>query len=162
MDSLVVTLNEFNRHYLHRLIDSIPDKELDATFGEGSHSARWILSHLAIAADYGFKQLGMPMQATVLWHKAYGPSSEGNTHATVRPSKTELLQFIDVQYSALCKATLEADDTKLVDPHAIPILAETPLKSKRDLLGHILGSHFATHVGQLSAWRRLIGLPPLF
>jgi uncharacterized damage-inducible protein DinB len=162
MDSVVITLNEFNRHYLHRLIDAISDKELDSTFGDEAHSGRWILAHLAIAVDYGFKQLDMPMQATVEWHKAYGPGSQGGSHPSLRPKKEELLKFIDEQYATLCQAALKADDTKLDTKHSVPLLADTPLKTKRDLLAHVLGSHFAAHVGQLSAWRRLLGLPPLF
>jgi hypothetical protein len=29
------------------------------------------------------------------------------------------------------------------------------------LVGHLLTTHFATHLGQLSAWRRLAGFAPV-
>ncbi len=162
MNESIVALNSFNRQYLHRLIDSIADPELDATFGAGSHSARWILAHLAIAVDYGFKQVDMPFVAPKDWHAAYGPGSEAGSDAKLRPTKAELLKFIDENYVKLCIVSLDADKAKLSVAHTVPLLYDTPVKSKGDLLNHILTTHFASHLGQLSSWRRLIGLPPLF
>jgi uncharacterized damage-inducible protein DinB len=162
MNEPIVALNSFNRHYLHRMIDSIADPELDSTFGPGSHSARWILVHLAIAVDYGFKQLDMPFVAPKEWHVAYGPGSDPASNAKLRPTKAELLKFIDDNYIKLCIVSLDADSSKLSVAHTVPLLYDTPVKTKGDLLAHILTTHFATHVGQLSSWRRLLGLPPLF
>jgi len=158
----VVALNSFNRHYLHRLIDAIPEPDLDSTFGAGSHSARWILAHLAISVDYGFKQLDMPLAAPKEWHAVYGPGSDPESHAKIRPSKAELLRFIDDNYLKLCIVSLDADKAKMLAAHTVPLLYDTPIKSKGELLCHILTTHFSSHVGQLSSWRRLVGLPPLF
>lgn len=158
----MIPLNAFNRSYLSRLMQEIDDSELDATFGPESHSARWILAHLAIAVDYGFMQLETPFAASKLWHKTYGPGSEPASNKDVRPSKAELMSFIEVNYGKLCQSALLGDAKKLSAPHGVPLLEGTPLISKADLLGHILTTHFATHLGQLSSWRRLAGLPPLF
>ncbi len=158
----MISLNAFNREYLKWMLDGIPDKELDSTFGEGSHSARWILVHLAIAVDYGFKQLDMPTAASKIWHKAYGPGSKPASNAEIRPIKEKLLAFIDEQYLKLCEAALKADVAKLNVPHAVQLLESTPIKTKGDLVGHILTTHFSVHLGQLSSWRRMVGLPPLF
>ncbi len=35
---------------------------MDLPAGEGCHSPRWILAHLAVVADYGFRQLGLPFE----------------------------------------------------------------------------------------------------
>jgi len=35
------------------------------------------------------------------------------------------------------------------------------LPTRGDLLAHILTTHEATHLGQLSAWRRQLGFPPV-
>jgi len=144
------------------MIDAIADPELDSTFGPGSHSGRWILVHLAIAVDFGFMQLNMPFVAPKEWHAAYGPGSDPESNAKLRPSKAELLKFIDDNYIKLCIASLDADSAKLSVAHTVPLLYDTPVKTKGDLLVHILTTHFATHVGQLSSWRRMLGLPPLF
>lgn len=162
MFELLVPLNEFNRDYLKRLLHGIPDDQLDATFGEGSHSARWILVHLAIAVDYGFKQFDLPFAAPQEWHKLYGPGSEPFSDKNVRPTKDVLTKFIHEQYAKLCQVAVDSPGKSLEVPHAVPLLDGTPLKSRADLVGHILTTHFSTHLGQLSSWRRLVGLPPLF
>ena len=162
MNESIVALNSFTLQYLHRMIDSISDPDLDSTFGAGSHSARWILAHLAIAVDYGFMQMEMPFLAPKEWHNAYGPGSEAESNAKIRPTKVELLKFIDDNYVKLCIVSLDADKSKLSVAHTVPLLYDTPIKSKGDLLNHILTTHFASHLGQLSSWRRLMGLPPLF
>jgi uncharacterized damage-inducible protein DinB len=158
----MISLNTFNREYLKWMLDGIPDKELDSTFGEGSHSARWILVHLAIAVDYGFKQLDKKTVASKIWHRAYGPGSSPSSNAEIRPSKEELLKFIDEQYAKLCEAAVAFDGTKLNVPHQVKLLESMPIKTKADLVGHILTTHFSVHLGQLSAWRRMVGLPHLF
>ena len=55
-----VTLNEFNRFYLRNLLAELPKSSLDDVAFEGAHSLRWILAHLAIAADYGILQFAIP------------------------------------------------------------------------------------------------------
>jgi len=158
----LIPLNAFNRDYLKRLLFGIPDHELDSTFGEGAHSARWILVHLAIAVDYGFMQLNLPTVAPKIWHQAYGPGSEPASSKDIRPEKDELVRFIDQNYEKLSLAALAGSATQLAIAHTVPLLADTPIKTRGDLLAHILATHFASHVGQLSSWRRLLGMPPLF
>jgi len=58
----------------------------------------------------------------------------------------------------MARATLE--EMTLV--HEVDLLKATPLKTRGDLVGHILTTHFATHLGQLSSLRRHFGRPPLF
>lgn len=157
-----ITLNEFNRGYLSRLLADIADDQLDWQPHSGLHSVRWLLAHLAIAADYGFAQLGMPFLCPADWHQAYGPTSQAGTSATIRPSREELVSMIERAYSQLCSAAREATPEAMAVPHAVALLQSTNLRTKGDLLAHILVSHFAVHVGQLSSVRRLAGKPMLF
>lgn len=157
-----ITLSQFNRAYLDRLVSDLKDEELDWQPHSASHSVRWILAHLAIAADYGLKQLDLPFVCSAEWHTAYGPTSQPGTADEIRPSREELLQVIEKSYKTLCDAVGQATAEQLTPPHSVAILKRTPLKSKGDIIAHILATHFATHLGQLSVWRRLSGRPPIF
>jgi hypothetical protein len=42
-------------------------------------------------------------------------------------------------------------------PQTAELLKNTPLKTIGDVMDHLLTTHFAFHIGQLSAWRRLEG-----
>jgi uncharacterized damage-inducible protein DinB len=157
-----ITLNRFNREYLSRLLSDLTDDQLDWQPHSGLHSVRWILTHLAIAADYGFAQLGLPFECPPAWHAAYGPSSQAGSSPDVRPSRQELETFIGTAYEKLCTAAATALPGVTDALHDVGLLKGTPLKTRGDLLAHILTTHFAVHVGQLSTLRRLAGKPMLF
>ena len=77
--------------------------------------------------------------------------------------RSENMQDVPVSITALGAQKLEDLGVDDFDDYAkLPLLYDTPIKSKGDLLNHILTTHFASHLGQLSSWRRLMGLPPLF
>jgi uncharacterized damage-inducible protein DinB len=154
-------LNKFNRAYLDNVLADLPDDQLDVQPHPELHSARWILCHLAIAADYAFKMLDMPTLCSKAWHKNYGPSSQPGTAADVKPSRTELLAAIDDGYTKLCHALPTVSVEHLSVPHGVPLLEGTLLKTRGDLVCHILTTHFAFHVGQLSVNRRMMGRAPL-
>lgn len=158
----LIILNEFNRGYLERLLVDIPAERLDEQPTDGLHSVRWILAHLAIVADYGLKQLNHPLICPKTWHVAYGPNSLPGTSDRVRPSIEELKAAIAEGYSTLCKSLKSFDHATLTTPHEVELLSQTNLRTKADLVAHFLATHFATHLGQLSTLRRLMGLPALF
>lgn len=158
----LITLNEFNRSYLKRLTTDIQESEMDLPAGTGCHSPRWILAHLAVVADYGFRQLGLPFECPIAWHRAYGPTSQAGTHPECAPGGPELLDKIEDLYSKLCTELQKADPALLSKPHAVELLKGTPLLTCGDIIAHLLTTHFAVHLGQLSVWRRLTNRPPLF
>jgi hypothetical protein len=46
--------------------------------------------------------------------------------------------------------------------HKVPILRHTPLVTWSDVVAHLLTTHAAFHISQLSACRRQAGHPHLF
>lgn len=156
-----IGLNRFNRAYLDNLLKDLADDQLDVQPHPELHSARWILSHLAISSDYAFKMLDLPSLCPKAWHKAYGPTSQPGTATDVKLSRAELLAAIDVGYTKLCDSLPNFSDEHLSVPHGLELLAKTLLKTRGDLVCHILTTHFAMHVGQLSVNRRMMGQPPL-
>ena len=162
MSQQLTVLNAFNRAYLRSVLQDIENDQLDLQPQQSLHSIRWILSHIAIVADYGLKQFSLPFVCPMKWHAAYGPGSQVGTNESVRPELDELLVAIEHGYSALCNAVDSGSVTVLSEEHDVELLENTPLKTKGDLIAHILTTHFAMHLGQLSTIRRLLGRPPLF
>lgn len=155
-------LHRLNRTYLDRLMADYPESELDAQPHPGLHSCRWILAHLAIVADGCLKQLGQSTHSPLAWHAAYGPATAPGTHATIRPSRDELMAAIHAGYDRVIAAAQSAPAEVLAAPHGIERLKWTGLATKGELISHALATHFALHVGQLSSLRRLRGFDPLF
>lgn len=157
----LASVNEFNLSQLHKLMSDWPEDRIDWQPHAGLHSARWILMHLAIAVDYGMMQLGLQGFCPNEWHSFYGPGSHAGS-AELRPSVHEILEMIEKGYSQLRSHASELSVSPMTDHHQVGLLAGTPLVTKGDLAAHILASHFAFHLGQLSTLRRMLGKPPLF
>lgn len=156
------TLYAFTLAYLQRLMGDLDDSQLDTTHHPGGHSARWILGHLAICTDYAAHILGQEKACPDSWHQAFGPGSKADGCPTPKPSKAELMRAIEEGHARVTAALPSAQPERLAKPHKLEILFGTPIKTVGDLLAHLLSTHEAAHIGQLSVWRRQIGRPVLF
>ncbi len=157
-----VALHRLNRTYLDRLVADYPEAELDVQPHPGLHSCRWILAHLAIVSEACLKQLGEATESPAAWFASYGPSTAPGSHPTVRPSREALLAAIEKGYDRLIAAAKSAPAEVLAAPHGIERLTWTGLVTRGELISHVLATHFALHLGQLSTLRRLRGFEPLF
>ena len=154
MSETTGNLNRFLRYYLQRLLSDIHETQLDDGPIAGLHSFRWILCHLAVTGDMGRVMLGQDKRCPAAWHAAYGPRSSGVSHDKIRPSKAELLEQLEAVYQQLQELYESAPAELLSQAHPVGLLSQTSIRSNGDLLAHLLTTHFASHVGQLSAMRR--------
>lgn len=157
-----IALNQFLLRYTQLSVADLREEQLDSVPITGFHSPRWILTHLAICADMALVMLGQTKQCPSAWHAAYGPKSSGTTHDKIRPATTELLATIDELYPEVCVHASQASPEFLAQPHPLDLLKGTSIQSNAQLLSHLLTTHYAVHLGQLSAVRRQLGLPYLF
>jgi hypothetical protein len=143
------------------LIADIPaDRICEPAPGNG-HPPVWVLGHLAICAELGQKYCG----GTIIhpeWLKVFGPGSADQIEDTGKYSKEEFADVIIHGYPALAELARDADDSLLAGPHGVPLLEGTPVQTSGDLVAHLLTSHLAFHLAQLSGWRRAAGHGPLF
>ena len=49
------------------------------------------------------------------------------------------------------------DPEKMDQPQTSDFFKDSPVKTIGDVVAHLLTTHFAFHIGQISAWRRLEG-----
>ncbi|MBY0232568.1 MAG: DinB family protein [Gemmataceae bacterium] len=153
-----IHLGAFVVDYLKKLADGIPDDLLDDQAAPGMHSPRWLLGHLAMAQAYGVVLLGGKPASPKEWMKAFGPGSEPTSKPDPAPSKEEILAVIEKDHAALVALIRSATPEKLAGPHGFgPMEKHAPTMA--DFIAHLMTTHAASHLGQLSAWRRLRGLP---
>ncbi len=79
---------------------------------------------------------------------------------TLYPPSSEILSFFNSSYRAAMEALRGASDEQLTAPNPL----DTPMKQLCPTLGALLNfymsGHVTLHLGQISAWRRMEGLPP--
>lgn len=149
-------LNRFMMHYLTRLVQDVPDERLAEQPTPGVNNPAWLLGHLAVVPDYGLPLIGGGKLCPDDWHRTFAPGTTPQSERTLYPSKADLLAAIERGYQALCEHSLQATPEQLAAPQPVAFL-QTWMPTVNDILMHLLTTHFATHLGQLSAWRRQAG-----
>ncbi len=149
----------FMLDYLEKLTAVMTPEDLQTSHG-GMNPPGWILGHLAIVADAA-PYLKLPRKCPFSWHRAFSPRS---TPSDEMPQQTvaEWMAVIRAGYERVLAALPTLDESLLAEPHGFDILDGTKIETKGQLLIHVLTTHLATHIGQLSAWRRNQGHAPLF
>lgn len=156
----LVRLNRFMQHYIDRLTADLPDGRMTEQPANGGNHAAWLLGHLAIAADYGLPLLGGAYLCSPDWHRTFAPGSKPQSDRSLYPGKEALVTAVAGGHAELARLAHAATAEQLDRPQPVEFLKPWVM-TVRDLVGHLLTTHLATHIGQFSAWRRQIGLAPI-
>jgi len=162
-DSLknVIATNRFELGYASMLLDDLPDERLCEQPVSGVNHPAWIIGHLSNTADSVSAWFGVRPSISDEVKKTLGLGSTPSTNRADYPSKEKMLQLLNETHERLYQLIAAADESQLDAPTPFPRLA-AGLPTIREALTFILVGHVGVHLGQLSTWRRMIGLPPLF
>lgn len=153
-------LYAFVLYYVRQLTDGIDDADMAVQPAPGMNHPAWILGHLAACTDYAAMMLGQEKQCPEAWHKLFGPGSALTADRAAYPSKAELLDALAAGHEHISAAAPNADPQRMEKPHPVKIaFLKSRIDSTGDLLSHLMTTHPASHLGQLSAWRRIRGMP---
>jgi len=127
------------------------------------HAPAWILGHLAIATDWAGSILGIERACPASWHRAFSPGTTGEIEIDEPPSKEQLLGAIRRGHERVAASiSTRFDPARMSQPHAIALLNSSSIRTLGDALMHLLTTHEAMHLGQLSMCRRATGLQAIF
>ncbi|MFY9252528.1 MAG: DinB family protein [Fuerstiella sp.] len=156
-----IKLNQFLISGLNHVVADLPsDRIFERAPGNG-HPPVWVLGHLAICGELGQSFLDGSVTHPN-WLATFGPGSSDDIAPTDQFSKDEFLASIHSGYQSLQEMARSADERAMQRPHGVALLDGTKVETAGDLVSHLLTSHFAFHLAQLSAWRRAAGHGPLF
>lgn len=156
-------LYSFNLGLLERMLEDVSDEELGHQPIPKMNPLRWILGHLAITTDSCLQLLEADGVCPADWRAAFAPGTVPNAPGAPSPSKAELLSVLRAGHERVIAALDSVDEAVLAGPHKAPIeLLQKVFPTRGDLLAQLISNHFAFHLGQVSAWRRATGRPPLF
>jgi hypothetical protein len=154
-------VNRFLLGYAHMLVDEIADERLCEQPSPGVNHPAWILGHLAYSGDGAVGVLGGQKLLAGDWMKKFGAGSRPSSLRAEYPSKAELLQILQERFATARDLAAAASPEKVALPNPNARLKDK-LPTVRDAVAFLMSGHLALHLGQLSTWRRLIGLAPLF
>jgi len=157
-----ITINRFLCNYRRMLTVELPDERLAEQPTAGVNHPAWILGHLTFAAERAVAIInGGENALPEPWQKLFGIGSKPTNVRSDYPPKEELLKAFEASHERLQRAAAAATPEQLARPSQNP-RTKDQLPTIRESIGFLLTGHMGVHLGQLTMWRRMIGLPALF
>ena len=153
----VITTFRFNMNFAKRLASDIPEEKMALQPVPNMNHAAWILGHLSMMRVWLKDILKLDAAVPADWLEKFNPGSKPIADRAAYPSKAELLAALDDTQRHIEAALGRLTDADLAIPTAHERMRKV-FPSTGDMLVGMLTSHQAFHVGQLSAWRRAIGM----
>ena len=148
---------KFNLDNASELVADLSDEQMvQQPQGVINHPA-WTLGHLAFVADYLAITLGAESSLPDGWADHFPTGGTPSGDAADYPSKEAILGQLAAQHERATQLVAEADPT--VFEQAFPderIRGRFPTIG--DFTAFLMTSHEASHLGQISAWRRAMGI----
>jgi hypothetical protein len=146
----------FTLMYAEKLAADVTDEELARLPHAGMNHAAWVLGHVALGSDFVALLLGQPMVTDEAWMATFGPGSTPVADRAAYPSKEQLLTTMRTTHARAIELLNQVTAEQLAAPNQTRFFpAEFPTAGA--LITHLMTTHAALHLGQLSAWRRALG-----
>jgi hypothetical protein len=152
---------EFCSWYAQKLVADIPDEKMAAqpVAGVTMNHPAWTIAHLAWTNDNILKMLGKTSELES-WKEKVGMGSTPVSDRSKYPSKDELLNMLKLANARLWAEVSSAPEEVLKKP--TPENMRHMFPTNGAMIIGVMTGHYASHLGQISAWRRAMGFPPVF
>lgn len=148
----------FNLSYANMLLADIRNDQMCLQSGGVANHPAWTLGHMASGSEFAALLLGLEPALPNDWRERFGRGSTPVETASAYPSKEELMAMLEKQHLRVSDAMKSVDLEFLRKPTPDDAFREI-MPTVGDGLQYLLVAHEATHLGQLSCWRRTMGLP---
>lgn len=157
MKNTVLDLYRFQKNYLFKLLDNIDDTQLYERQMDGFNSAGWILGHLCVEAEDVLDYLKIDYtKVSDNWEKWFRNSTGKVERIEGLPTKEWLINIFTERYNLLESAYSELG-SRGDDPHP-SIMLKDIFTNLDAWFAHHLVTHIAVHCGNISVWKKMIGL----
>ena len=154
----IEALYHFNISYLIRLAENIPDEQLYEKQLDGFNSAGWILGHLFVEGQDILDFYEIEHHTSSEWDQYFRYGSGKITSRENLPKKEDLIKKIKKRYQLLLELYLNLSDEQKAAKHPSTLLAGT-YENMDTWFAHHFTNHIAIHCGNITVWKKLIGLP---
>jgi hypothetical protein len=149
----------FNLDRARVLVSDLSDEQMVLQpHGVINHPA-WTLGHLAATSNSLAGLLGLESTFPDAWRDACRTGGTPDGDAAAFPSKGQLLEQLAHQHERVGGAIETADPALFAREHPHP-RARARFPTIGDTAAFLMSVHEANHLGQITAWRRAVGLGP--
>lgn len=132
-----------------------------------TNHAAFIFGHLALYPSKALQMIDQPVGATAVpdsYTKLFEPGAAclDDAEGKLYPPLAELTERFIAGYESALAAVAETDDAKLLEQNPNEGRSRELFPTRGAAATFYLIGHVQMHMGQLSAWRRTMGLGPVF
>jgi hypothetical protein len=144
--------------YLREQVDDVLPADMVAQPGGIANHPMWTLGHVAYACELLGGVAGLAPWLPADWARRFGTGSQPEADLDAYPRKMEVLEVLADARARLARAVEALTDAQLDQPFPDPSYVEM-FPTVRHALTQVMVGHMAYHVGQVSVWRKAMGLP---
>ena len=127
--------------------------------GITNHPA-WVIGHLTYTCQELGDAIGLPEWLPNDWARRFGTGSVPVADASLYETKNHALAMLGDAQSRITQAVDQLDDSHLDEPFPAESY-RVIFPTIRHALTQVLAGHTAYHIGQVTIWRRAMGLPSM-
>ena len=151
----------FNLFFINKLVEDIPDEKICEQPGGLVNHPAWVIGHLVIAASSIGQMIGARPSAPDGWKELFDMGSQPTGDTSKYPDKATLLAALEKSHKVFAKAYEDASESTL--NQELPMEQLRPMfPTVGDFAAFGMTGHEGVHIGQLTAWRHVQGLPKTF
>ena len=151
----------FGVPFVKMLVADIAEDQMCRQPGGLKNHPAWTLGHMALATGFTGTLLGLESKVPAEWNELCGRGSTPTDDRAKYPGKEEMLSALETEHARVVDAFQKVDPGMLAQRTPDEELGEL-MPTLGDALVFMMSVHQAIHVGQLVAWRQLMGLPRVF
>lgn len=146
--------------YLREQVADVEEADMFAQPNGIMNHPAWVIGHLIFACQLLGGAIGLRKWLPTDWTERFGTGSAPSADSSLYKSKDELLAILRDAQARMTQAVEQLDDARLDEPFPVQAYREV-FPTIRHALTQVLVGHTANHIGQVSVWRRAMGLPPM-
>lgn len=148
----------YSLDYLREQVADVPAADMAALpAGVANHPA-WVIGHLTVTLQMLGEVIGFPPWLPAHWAGRYGTGSVPVADVAQYEAKADALAMLRDAQSRIARAVELLDDPRMAEPFPDASYLDV-FPTIRHFLTQVLVGHTAFHVGQISVWRKTMGLP---
>lgn len=152
--------------YADRILTDVgPDRFARMPDGVRTNHPAWVIGHLGLYPDAVLKLIGRddlarpaPDEYTELFKG--GSECRDDPSGEIYPPMNDIIERFRTRSEVVLGAVAEADDETFTAPTPSDHGLADLIPSVGGVANFMLGAHSMMHLGQISAWRRAMGLGP--
>lgn len=146
--------------YLREQVAELNNNEMVAQPNGIMNHPAWVMGHLTHTCQMLGGVIGLSPWLPDDWARRFGTDSAPIGDVSLYETKEKLLVILQDAQARITSAAEELDEFRLEEPFPDESYREV-FPSVRHALTQVLVGHTANHIGQVSVWRRAMGLPSM-